>query len=587
MNEKDEGLPDLKPSDIQDWVGATSFQRGQNYFHQGAIREPRRQGMTLKARCLGSSAPSYRVQVALDSEGIAEADCSCPVGAGGRCKHVAALLLTWLDAPETFHEIEDLTPSLKQRSKDELISLIRRMLGRYPDLEYLLEMPLPSSGSPQAAVDPEVIRRQAEQAFGDLEDEWGWRDTFETTRDLEELLVIAAEYLQAGAADNAGTIYQMAAETILDHEDLVMNDEAGRLAGLVDECIEGIGTCLQAVEDPNRRQHLFRSIFEVYLWDLKVGGVGIGDGVPEILLEETNPAERAAICDWVQAALPGTREWGQEILGGLLLELQADALDDEAFLDICRRTGRLNDLVDRLLALGRVDEAAIEARRAGDYYLLALGDNFVEHGQGDLAEELIRERATSSQDARLTAWLKGYALKRGRLQEAQDLAERLFWLQPALTEYVELKKLATARRGWTELRAEVLAKLDQSRQHHLLVEIYLDEREIDLALKALEEARKSAKYRWDYPYGLELEVAKAAEAGHPREAIRLYMRAVEQLIDQRGRENYVEAAVFLKTVRALYERLGEQEVWQELISGLKERNRTLRALKDELHKAGL
>ena len=70
------GYPNLSRSDILAWTGSASFSKGQSYFRQGAILEPRQQGMTLKARCLGTSAPSYRVEVTLDDEGIAEADCS-------------------------------------------------------------------------------------------------------------------------------------------------------------------------------------------------------------------------------------------------------------------------------------------------------------------------------------------------------------------------------------------------------------------------------------------------------------------------------------------------------------------------------
>jgi len=97
-----ESHPNLSISDIQAWVGVASYRKGQSYFQQGAIIEPCQQGMTLKARCLGSSAPSYRVEVTMDEEGFTEADCSCRVGAGGRCKHVAALLLSWLDNTEVF-----------------------------------------------------------------------------------------------------------------------------------------------------------------------------------------------------------------------------------------------------------------------------------------------------------------------------------------------------------------------------------------------------------------------------------------------------------------------------------------------------
>lgn len=89
----------LTHADIQRWVGSASFQKGMPYFSRGAIYDTRLQGQTLKAHCRGSQAASYTLQATLSPAGIASTNCSCPVGAGGRCKHVAALLLTWVDAP--------------------------------------------------------------------------------------------------------------------------------------------------------------------------------------------------------------------------------------------------------------------------------------------------------------------------------------------------------------------------------------------------------------------------------------------------------------------------------------------------------
>jgi len=40
-------------------------------------------------------------------------------------------------------------------------------------------------------------------------------------------------------------------------------------------------------------------------------------------------------------------------------------------------------------------------------------------------------------------------------------------------------------------------------------------------------------------------------------------------------------------VRDLYHRLGEPDTWQQLIADLRERNRRLRVLKEELENAGL
>ena len=51
--------------------------------------------------------------------------------------------------------------------------------------------------------------------------------------------------------------------------------------------------------------------------------------------------------------------------GRFLLELESDDLDDDAFLGICRESGLMTELVDRLLTLGRLDEAMSEARGPG------------------------------------------------------------------------------------------------------------------------------------------------------------------------------------------------------------------------------
>ncbi len=49
--------------------------------------------------------------------------------------------------------------------------------------------------------------------------------------------------------------------------------------------------------------------------------------------------------------------WKRKALGGFLLNLRADSLDEETALQICRDTGRTEDLVGRLLSGGRRKKA--------------------------------------------------------------------------------------------------------------------------------------------------------------------------------------------------------------------------------------
>jgi uncharacterized Zn finger protein len=88
-------MPKLNANALRRHFGERNFTLGQNYARDESIFNARRQGRTLKARCQGSRTEAYQVEATLGDKGIEEAECSCPVGGGGRCKHVAALMLTW------------------------------------------------------------------------------------------------------------------------------------------------------------------------------------------------------------------------------------------------------------------------------------------------------------------------------------------------------------------------------------------------------------------------------------------------------------------------------------------------------------
>jgi uncharacterized Zn finger protein len=84
-----------------------------------------------------------------------------------------------------------------------------------------------------------------------------------------------------------------------------------------------------------------------------------------------------------------------------------------------------------------------------------------------------------------------------------------------------------------------------------------------------------------------LEVARAAAPDHPREALALYKEEAAALIHARNRTTYAAASAHLRTVRDLYLRLGEEPQWTRFIAGLREQHRALRALREELLRAGL
>jgi uncharacterized Zn finger protein len=145
------------------------------------------------------------------------------------------------------------------------------------------------------------------------------------------------------------------------------------------------------------------------------------------------------------------------------------------------------------------------------------------------------------------------------------------------------------------LRRDLLACLEQARNTSLLIQIALDEGDIDQALQRLQGMAKKDAYGYSYsdPFGyfgfgdVTFEVARAAEETRPRAAIEIYQQFAERLIAMRDRKRYELASTYLVKVRALYEKIGEGETWTRYITALREQHRNLRALKEELARAGL
>jgi uncharacterized Zn finger protein len=580
-------IPHIKQSDVRNWTDEVDFQRGQNYYKQGAIYDQRKQDMALKSKCSGSQAPFYRQEVLFTNHGIESAECSCPVGKGGYCKHTVALLLTWVHDPDSFQEAESLDVVLEKRSKAELIAIIKEMLEQEPDLDSLLDLPLVEGESHPLNI--KAIRLQANRAFQRIDFEWGYAR--EIKRDLNPLLKLAAGYLSRNDVENSSSVYEVIIESILDNDNAALGDEEGQLLGIVYECCEGLGRCLSGFTEAKKRIGILQVLFSAYKWDtIKIGGVGAADNVPEILTAQSTSSERTEIAKWTREIMPKGDSWSdgyhREVLGRLLLDLEADILDDEAYLRICKETGRLNDLIDRLLILNRIDEAEVAASTAEDYPLFKAIEIFTKHKRAELAEKLVMERLQTrghkDVDERLIEWLSNRLRVRGELSSSLELEKHLFWKYPNLEKYRKLHKLAKQLDRWDALRIQIFAELEKKRDFDFLITLYLYEKEVGLALATL----KKLPQRWG-DHGLHLEVARAAKKQYPQESIRIFEEETERFINDRNRGSYSQAALCLREIRDIYRQLNDTESWQKLIMDVRGRHKRLPALQDELNQLKL
>ena len=132
-------FPHLTRHQIRSRCTEQSFERGLEYFHAGAIGNPVLQDWRLSATCQGSYPRPYRTAVELMPTGIVSTRCSCPYDADGDCKHIVALLLTYIEAPETIRHIGDLLATLALKPKSSLLQIISELLKRDPQLAPIVQ----------------------------------------------------------------------------------------------------------------------------------------------------------------------------------------------------------------------------------------------------------------------------------------------------------------------------------------------------------------------------------------------------------------------------------------------------------------
>ncbi len=118
---------------VIDYCGPLMYQLGKEFLRDNSFYVYYREWMMLKGICEGASSPSYCVRILFDEKGIANSCCTCYTNRVVPCKHIAALLLLWQENPEAVPERAQWVDKLKEVGKNELISLIEKMVDLYPD----------------------------------------------------------------------------------------------------------------------------------------------------------------------------------------------------------------------------------------------------------------------------------------------------------------------------------------------------------------------------------------------------------------------------------------------------------------------
>lgn len=399
----------LTEADIKAKASAANYTSGRAHVRKGHIQEPCLRGNTIDATCIGASVVPFEVQAVLAKAGDSGANPSnvhCTCSQGGYCQHVVALLLTWVNDPLEFEVRLDIDDLLGEKSREQLIDLVRRMVQRYPELE-MPTAPGEVAAAPAnvATVKAEVIRRQVRSGFMGFDHEGadpfgfglGWGMVAYAPEVLDSVMDLGDSYTAAEQWANAQVVFSVLAEEVGDAITQV-SDREGHLGDCLSRCDEALSLCLDTqaeLPDDQRlaaetRLRLIRSLYDIWRKDVYVlGNINIAYYGPAAIARAVTDSERAEVEDWLQDEPHDG--WGQHPRVDFIVTLrQETGLDDEGILAIYRDAEMWAHVADMLLSLDRVDEAVTVA----DHYLkdpssfLGFAGVLIERGGDDVTRAL-------------------------------------------------------------------------------------------------------------------------------------------------------------------------------------------------------
>jgi len=571
-------MPSLTEDNIRTLASTQSFERGVSYYRSGAVFNTQRIGDELRGQCRGSSNTPYRVSAQLGPGGVMTAHCSCPYDWGGICKHLVALLLTWVHDPDTFQSLAPVDERLAGKSKEELIALIQEMIKREPDLERLLDLPLhPVSQSP---LDLDAFRRQIEFILMDE-----FPNPQEIAIELDAIVETAGRFDAEGNWSSAGALYHLVLSEIVPSYD-ELYDEDGDVSSVLQQCALGLGNCLtEGSPDNAMRQSWFDALLDAEFKDIEIGGIDLAYPAWDILIEQATDEEwhkiEKRVRDKINSIIDSYSSWRRETLVSLLTQRLKRTEREAEIPNLIFELGSAKQRAFELLRQGRITEAVASAQ---EHFVdlpglvIRFADALVEAGESQEASAYIISQFGSRSHTSYRTWLARRAEAQGELETALRWWLSLFRDSPDLETYRNLRELAQRLDQWESLRSDLIQTLEVDQNWGLLIQIALEEGNVARALELL------PRQRWGQ---YDLQVAQAAEMDYPRAAIEIYVQRAEQLIAARGRGNYNQASVILQNVKRLYKQLGAQAEWEQFIKGLRTQHARLSALQDELDKAGL
>lgn len=591
------------------------FARGEALLEEDALFDAMQEDGQLRASCQGSDLEPYEVRARLSAVGVEETACSCPYEYDGLCKHLVALLLAWLHTPEVFATVAPLREALTHKKRDELIELIETMIEQEPRLRSLITF-----AKGDISVDKNALRRSIRgvikraQLSGNWDYEAQGMGARQFAREMEKFLNLAHARRRAqGAVAACAIATTILRELTASYDDLQHLDENGEVCVVADGCVAEIDIALQmaakgatdekpgrknqSIENDDWRHETVEVLVTATLRDVEIGGRGFAENAFDLVLQHASDEDHELVEARLRAFLQRPdnssasqeydswqTKWVRSQMVALLSRAAEKWRGGTAAADVVREMGTPDQRAFLMIGEGRIEEALMLARRhIGDAVGMAqsFAEALVQHGHNETAQSWMIERTKNEgRAAHASGWLAEHFAQLQQFDEATKWREKVWQAFRLLPSYVALRADATRAGNWDAVRHRVLDGLKNDGEWALRLDIALHEGDAEHALKLLGKVTK-----WERASRLQA-VAQAVKSAQPQAALKLFQEAAAFQIARKERSAYREAVRLLGGAKTLMTQLHGADAWEKFVAQLRETHKPLRALHDELKKAG-
>ena len=575
-------LDDLLTSDVLlESAGERSYARGEEYFESGCVLSLAENLEVVSAQVQGTR--TYQVRLWAEDGGLSSS-CTCPWAEEGNfCKHCVAVGLAWLarDSAEARPEpatgkkpakpkvtLDDVRAMLKAEEKDYLVEMIMKQATRDTGLAERLVMK--AARRQPGGTDAATFRRVLTNAFstGGFVD---WKGAWAYARRIQEAINGVEELLNEG---HAAEVIELLEHGLRQCERALgqVDDSDGAVGEVRDRLLElHLKACLKARPEP---ESLAQRLFD---WEM-ASEWDVFHGAARTYAEVLGPKGLATfrkLAEPVWAKVPALKPGDRR-----------DSFEHKRFA--------ITSIMETLAGMsGDVEEqVAVRSRNLShSYEFLQIAEIYRQAGQHDKAMEWAENGVKAfpeRTDSRLREFLADEYHRRGRHDGAMALIWTEFSEDPSLETYQLLKRHADRFKQWPSWRDDALtairerieeAKSKRRRSdygswnradHSDLVRIFLWEKDGDAAWQEA-QAGGCSRDLW-------MELAAKREKEHPADAIGVYQREVEHIINGKGNSAYEEAARLLHKVQKLMIPLGRTAEFQDFLTGVRARHKPKRNL---------